>query len=91
MVTGATGKLGSLILENLLQVVPAGQIIACVRDPEKAKALLGKGLEIRFGDYDQPDSLMKAFSGVSELLFISSSHPDDKVRLNQHAQVVNAA
>jgi NAD(P)H dehydrogenase (quinone) len=69
----------------------AGQIIACVRDPEKAKALLGKGFEIRFGDYDQLDSLMKAFSGVTELLFISSSHPDDKVRLNQHAQVVNAA
>lgn len=78
-------------MENLLQFVPAGQIIACVREPEKAKNLVEKGIEIRIGDYDQPDSLMQAFSGVTELLFISSSHPDDNVRLNQHAQVVNAA
>lgn len=91
MVTGATGQLGSLIMENLLQFVPSSQIIACVRDLEKAKELLEKGVEIRFGDYDQPDSLVEAFSGVTNLLFISSSHPDDNVRLNQHSEVVNAA
>lgn len=43
MVTGATGQLGSLIMENLLQFVPADQIIACVRDPERANDLLEKG------------------------------------------------
>lgn len=44
MVTGATGQLGSLIIDNLLQFVPAGEIIACVRDREKANDLLEKGL-----------------------------------------------
>jgi NAD(P)H dehydrogenase (quinone) len=91
MVTGATGQLGSLIIDNLLQFVPAGEIIACVRDREKANDLLEKGVEIRFGDYDQPDTLIQAFTGVAELLFISSSHPDDNVRLNQHSEVVHAA
>jgi NAD(P)H dehydrogenase (quinone) len=42
MVTGATGQLGSLIIDNLLQFVPAGEIIACVRDREKANDLFGK-------------------------------------------------
>ncbi|WP_143812400.1 SDR family oxidoreductase [Paenibacillus sp. VTT E-133291] len=51
MVTGATGQLGSLIIDLLLQFVPAGQIIACVRDREKANDLLEKGVEIRFGDW----------------------------------------
>ncbi|MEK3861947.1 NmrA family NAD(P)-binding protein [Paenibacillus sp. FSL H7-0716] len=91
MVTGATGQLGSLIMEDLEKYVPASQVIACVRQREKAANYLEKGFEVRFGDYDQLDSLIEAFTGVTTLLLISSSHTDDKIRLNQHAQVIHAA
>lgn len=91
MVTGATGQLGSLIMENLEKYVPASQVIACLRQREKAANYLEKGFEVRFGDYDQLDSLIEAFTGVTTLLLISSSHTDDKIRLNQHAQVIHAA
>lgn len=91
MVTGATGQLGRLMLKSLLQYLPIDQIIVCVRDLKKANDLLEQGFEVRYGDYDQQDSLIQAFSGVTKLLFISSSHPDDKVRLHQHSLVVDAA
>lgn len=91
MVTGATGQLGSLIMEKLEKYVPASQVIACVRQPDKAVNFLEKGFEVRFGDYDQLDTLIDAFTGVTTLLLISSSHTDDKIRLHQHTQVIHAA
>jgi thioester reductase-like protein len=36
VVTGATGKLGCLVVEGLLTKVPASEIVAAVRNPEKA-------------------------------------------------------
>ena len=37
IVTGATGKLGRSIVEQLAKLVPASQVGASVRDPEKAQ------------------------------------------------------
>ncbi|OAB38767.1 NAD(P)-dependent oxidoreductase [Paenibacillus macquariensis subsp. defensor] len=91
VITGATGKLGSLIIKQLLQKVSADQIIACVRHPEKADAYLEQGIEVRHCDYDQPESLDQAFAGASKLLLISSSNTDDTIRLRQHAHVLEAA
>ncbi|MRN55122.1 SDR family oxidoreductase [Paenibacillus monticola] len=91
LITGATGKLGSLIIEQLLQKVPSSQIIACVRHTEKAEHYIKLGIEVRFGDYDQLESIEMAFSGITQLLLISSSHTDDSVRLVQHSNVIAAA
>jgi len=90
-VTGATGQLGGLVIRHLLKKVPASEIIAVVRDVEKASALAGQGVEVRQGDYNHPESLQKAFAGVSKLLFISSPDADDTLRIVQHANVVKAA
>ncbi|MNI14782.1 Quinone oxidoreductase 2 [compost metagenome] len=90
-ITGATGQLGTLIIKQLLQKVSADQIIACVRHPEKAKKFLEQGIEVRFCDYDQPESLEQAFAGASKLLLISSSNKDDTIRLRQHVHVIEAA
>ena len=51
VVTGATGQLGRLVVERLLEKVPAAQIVALVRDPEKAQALAQKGVQVRQADY----------------------------------------
>lgn len=90
-VTGATGPLGGLVIQHLLKKVPASQIIAIVRNVEKASTLADQGVEVRHGDYNQPESLQKAFAGVSKLLFISGPHYDNTLLIVQHANVVKAA
>ncbi len=91
VITGANGKLGSLIIKQLLKKISADQIVACVRQPEKAEEYLKQGIEVRLCDYDKPESLEQAFAGASKLLLISSSHTDDTARLRQHAHVIEAA
>ncbi|KWX69718.1 SDR family oxidoreductase [Paenibacillus jilunlii] len=91
MITGATGQLGKLVIEQLSEQVPAAQIIAGVRHPDKAMQFKEKGIELRLVDYDRPETLQEAFAGVNKLLLISSSHTDDDVRLVQHKRVIDAA
>ncbi len=90
-VTGATGELGKLVIKHLMESLPPSEIIAIVRNSEKAAPLANLGVEVRYGDYDRPESLLSAFTGVSKLLFISSSSIDDTLRIVQHANVVKAA
>jgi len=92
-ITGANGKLGQLIMEELLLFhnIPPHHIIACVRDLQSAEMFTDKGVTVRHCDYDQPHTLKEAFVGASKLLLISSSHPDDTTRLRQHAHVIEAA
>src|SRR5680860_838392 len=89
LVTGASGQLGKLVVENLLQRVPSGQVAGLVRDESKVTDLKAKGVDIRVGDYHDPASLESAFEGVDKLLFISSADFND--RLRQHKNVIDAA
>src|SRR5215217_8091966 len=89
VVTGATGHLGRLVVESLLKKVPAGQLAAVARDPEKARDLAARGVEVRRGDYSSPGTLPAALAGAEKLLFISSSEVGQ--RATQHAAVVAAA
>lgn len=88
-ITGATGQLGRLVIEALLQKVRANQIVAAVRHPEKAADLAAKGIVVRHADYDQPASLSAAFQGVEKLLLISSSEVGKRVP--QHQAIIHAA
>lgn len=89
IVTGATGQLGHLVINALLETTPADQIIAAVRSPEKAADLAAKGVVVRHADYDQPATLLSAFQGAEKLLLISSSEVGK--RAAQHTAVVDAA
>ncbi|WP_127534636.1 SDR family oxidoreductase [Paenibacillus kobensis] len=89
LVTGATGQLGALVVESLLKSIPASQIAVSVRDPRKAEHLSALGVDVRHGDFDQPESLEKAFAGIDRLLIISSS--DVHNRIPQHKAAVQAA
>ncbi|AJJ19201.1 MULTISPECIES: SDR family oxidoreductase [Yersinia] len=88
-VTGATGQLGRLVINALLKKVPASEIIAAVRNPEKAHDLAALGVQIRKADYSQPATLDTAFQGVDKLLLISSSEVGQ--RIAQHSAVIAAA
>jgi NAD(P)H dehydrogenase (quinone) len=88
-ITGANGQLGQLVIKGLLQNTPADQIVAAVRNPEKAHALHDLGVQVRKADYDRPETLLQAFQGVEKLLHISAVVPGE--RLRQHRAVIDAA
>lgn len=88
-VTGATGELGRLVIQALRRLVPAERIVAGARDPAKAADLAASGIEIRLADYDRPDTLRAAFTGIGRLLLISSSAIGQ--RGPQHRAVIDAA
>jgi NAD(P)H dehydrogenase (quinone) len=90
LVTGATGKLGTKVVETLLKTVPTNQLAVSVRNPEKAEGLRARGVEVRQGDFDRPDILDAAFSGINRLLIISADG-DNETRIRQHTNAVAAA
>ncbi|TYS17005.1 SDR family oxidoreductase [Rossellomorea vietnamensis] len=90
LVTGATGKLGSKVMEFLLKTVPADQLAVSVRDPEKAESLRSQGVDVRQGDFDHPETLDTAFTGIDRLLIISADGDND-TRIRQHSNAVKAA
>lgn len=88
-ITGATGLLGQHVIENLLQTVPANQIVAFARDVKKGASLSQKGVLVRQADYNDKASLITALQGVDKLLLISSSEVGK--RTIQHRNVIEAA
>jgi len=85
-ITGATGALGRRTTEYVLASHPADQVVLLSRSPD---ALADAGASTRFADFDQPDGLADAFSGVDVLLLIST----DAVgrRRTQHEAAIAAA
>lgn len=90
-VTGATGHFGQIAIQTLVKLVAENEIIAIVRDPEKAKATLPNGVEIRQADYGDTGGMTEALKGVDKLLFISSQPGGAVPRDQQHQNVVEAA
>ena len=91
VVTGATGRYGPLVIENLLQRgAAADEIVAAVRDPQKASGLAARGVHIRRAEYDDPALLIEAFSGADQVLLVSSDGPTE-VRVRHHRNAVSAA
>jgi NAD(P)H dehydrogenase (quinone) len=89
-VTGATGHLGQLTVQALLdRGTPASEIVALVRDPQKAANLAARGVQVRQADYTQPDTLNTALQGIDKLLLISSNDVAD--RATPQKNVVEAA
>lgn len=89
LVTGATGQLGQLVIQSLLKKVPANQIAAAVRNPQKAQGLKELGVQVRVADYNNPESWSAALAGVDKLLLISANEVGS--RLKQHKTVIDAA
>lgn len=89
-VTGATGHLGRLVVEALLdRGVPAQEIVATGRQVSRIQDLAEAGVVVRRADYDEPESLDAAFAGVDRLLLVSGLVPG--VRVRQHFDAIEAA
>ncbi len=89
VVTGATGSLGRLVIEDLLTRVPASEIVAVVRDKEKAAGIAAQGVELRVADYSEPATLAGVFGAGDRVLLISGSEVGRRVP--QHTAVIEAA
>jgi len=89
-VTGASGHLGRLAVQDLLAGgVPSAAIVAIVRTRERVADLAERGVDVRVADYTQPETLRTALAGVNRLLLVSSSAAGE--RLAQHMNVIAAA
>jgi len=89
VVTGASGALGQLVVEGLLEKVPASQIVAAVRDPAKVAHFAARGVQVRRADYTDPASLDSALAGADRVLLVSANEVGK--RTAQHRAVVDAA
>ncbi|MDB5081845.1 MAG: hypothetical protein JWP00_3769 [Chloroflexi bacterium] len=90
-ITGANGQLGRLVINNLLAMVPANQIIAVTRHPARLEEFAVQGVQLREGDFNEPALLPVAFMGVKRLLIISTDDLTGGNRSEQHGQAIRAA
>src|SRR4051794_16230535 len=91
LITGANGKLGRLIVEEVLRRAPDAPLAVSVRDPAAAADLAERGVDVRQADYHDPDSLTAAFAGVEKLLLMPTGTPDPDARVAEMKVVSKAA
>lgn len=92
IISGASGELGRRVVNNLLDLVPAERIGVSVRNPEKAVDLKARGVRVRQGDYNDPESLAHAWEGAERLLLVSSNaRATGGDPLKQHATALAVA
>ena len=90
VVTGATGHLGRLAVEALVERgVPAADVVATGRRTETLTDLAERGVVVRTADYDDEASLEEALAGADRLLLVSGSEVGQRVR--QHGNAIAAA
>lgn len=90
LVTGATGQLGRLVIDELLaRQVPAAEIIAAGRNRETLAGYADRGLRTAEIDYSDPAGLAAAVADVDTVLLISGSEVGQRVA--QHGNVIQAA
>lgn len=90
VVTGATGHLGRLVVEDLLaREVPAEQIVAAGRSIDKLGDLADRGVRLRAIDFEDPATLGAAFRGAEKVLLVSGTEVGRRV--GQHRNAAEAA
>jgi NAD(P)H dehydrogenase (quinone) len=89
IVTGAAGHLGRLVTEQLLERLAPEQLVLVTRRPDALRELRARGADVRYGDFDDPPSLLDAFAGGRRMLLISTDALGRRVR--QHRAAIEAA
>jgi NAD(P)H dehydrogenase (quinone) len=90
VITGATGQLGRLVVEQLMAAgTPPDKIVATGRDTDKLTALSGDGVTVRRADFDDPRTLTDAFAGAETLLLVSTTTVGE--RFGNHRNAIDAA
>ena len=87
--TGASGRYGRLATEKLIAQGRARDLILITRTPAKLADCAQAGCEVRYGDFDRPETLRAAVRGADKLMLISGTRVGARVR--QHRAAIDAA
>ena len=87
--TGASGRYGRLATEKLIAQGRARDLILITRTPARLADCAQAGCEVRYGDFDRPESLRAALRGADKLMLISGTRVGARVR--QHRAAIDAA
>lgn len=85
-ISGASGQLGSAVVQTLVETVAAEDVVAVSRTPTTDRAYAG-----RLGDYDQPETLVTAYQGLDRLLLIPGPDLRPGIRSRQMLAALDAA
>lgn len=91
LVSGASGKLGRQVLDILLEH-GASSVIATTRTPDRHADLVARGVDVRYADFNDKQSVVEAFAGAGRILLISTDTLDSTGRrVRQHRNAIQAA
>src|SRR5882762_9544940 len=90
IVAGASGDLGRRVAQCLLEAVPAREVILVSRNPAALTEFSRRGVQVRAGDFDKPESLKEVFGGGEKLLLISTLDIGER-RRRQHQLAIESA
>ena len=88
-IAGASGRYGRLATDKLIAVGRARELLLITRTPAKLAERAKAGCEVRYGDFDKPETLARAVSGADKMLLISGTRVGARVR--QHKAAIDAA
>ena len=86
LVTGATGKVGSALLDNLGNADV--ELRALIRNGSKARSLGLRNVEVVSGDFLESQTLRPALEGVDAIFLLTPIHPH---QVQQAANVIDVA
>ncbi|MEJ1962386.1 MAG: SDR family oxidoreductase [Gammaproteobacteria bacterium] len=89
IVTGATGRFGRRVTEQLLEHLHPAELILTTRNPTALAGLAARGAHVRYADFDEPETLPDAFEGGDRMLLISTLSVGR--RAAQHQNAIEAA
>ena len=89
IVTGASGRLGRMVTDELLEHLHPAELILTTRNPSALARLAARGTHVRYADFDQPETLAKAFEDGDRMLLISTLSVGR--RAIQHRNAIEAA
>ncbi len=90
VITGASGSFGRGVADLLLEKISPPELILVTRNPASLAEFARRGAQVRFGDFDQPETLAQAFRGGEKMLLISTLAVGPR-RQRQHRTAIEAA
>lgn len=79
VITGASGHLGRLVVDQLLAAgTPPDQIVATGRSVESLADLARNGITVRRADFADPSTLEDALAGADALLLVSTTTVEER-------------
>ncbi len=89
VITGASGQYGNIVTDALVAQGRASDLILITRSPAKLAHRAEQGCEVRYGDFDKPETLATAVAGANRMLLISGTRVG--ARVVQHKAAIDAA